>query len=81
MERGAPNSWSLDELDDAYIDRLQGAIVAFWFDVTEVSAKFKLSQNKSDGDPVRLIANLRATGSDQDRVLADDMARANRLDI
>lgn len=79
VESGAPDSWSIDELDDEYFDRLQKAIVAFSIGVTDVTAKFKLSQNKSDGEPEHLIRALRATGRESDRLLADDMARANTL--
>ncbi|MDQ2872191.1 MAG: FMN-binding negative transcriptional regulator [Candidatus Eremiobacteraeota bacterium] len=80
LEAGASNAWDAGELADEYFDRLQQAIVACTFDVTGITAKFKLSQNKSDGDPALLIANLRATGREQDRLLARDMAHANNLE-
>ncbi|MEO6914079.1 MAG: FMN-binding negative transcriptional regulator [Candidatus Baltobacteraceae bacterium] len=77
MERDAENPWSIDEMDPEVAARLTKGIVAFSVCVDEITAKFKLSQNRSDGDVEGLIRGLRESGSQTDTALADAMALFN----
>lgn len=78
MEASAKHSWRIEDMDEAYFEKLQEAIVPFSFSVSKVEAKFKLSQRGSDGDIAGLIAGLRESGSERDGLLADAMERMQR---
>lgn len=75
-ENGAPNAWSIETADPAYIASQSKGIVGVHFTVTALEAKFKLSQNRSAADRAGAVAGLRATGRAGDAALADEMERA-----
>lgn len=77
MEAAAENPWRIEDMDDGHYEDLKKAIVPFFVSVSKVEAKFKLSQNRSDGDVGGLIAGLRESGSERDRSLADAMELVN----
>lgn len=70
MEAGAERAWSVDELDAEYYATMQGAIVAFYFTVKKIDAKFKLSQNRDDVDVAGVIDGLSAADCEADKLLA-----------
>jgi transcriptional regulator len=78
MEASAKNPWSMEDMNADYLQSLEKAIVPFSVSVSNVTSKFKLSQRGSDGDIAGLIAGLRQTGSERDRLLADAMEAARR---
>lgn len=45
-EAGRPRPWSVDDAPADYIDRMCKAIVGIRFQITDVKAKFKMSQNQ-----------------------------------
>jgi hypothetical protein len=55
-------------LPDDYRNELLDGIVAFEISVTNIEGKFKLSQNRTEGDRERIIENL---GEKKDKVKAD----------
>jgi transcriptional regulator len=58
-----------------YEQRHLDAIVGIEVKVKEVQGKFKLSQNRSAADRAAVVANLKATGSENDAALAKLMER------
>lgn len=73
MEACAQNPWRMEDLDDDHFQNLKKAIVPFTVCVSDMTSKFKLSQRGSDGEVAGLIAGLRETGSEKDRLLAHAM--------
>lgn len=73
MEASAQNPWRLEDMNRDYYQSLKKAIVPFSVSVSNIEAKFKLSQRGSDGEVAGLIAGLRESGSEKDRLLADAM--------
>lgn len=61
----------------SYMTKLAEAIVGYHFHVTNVEAKFKLSQNKSQADRESIYINLSAASSAQSRELAKIMKKLN----
>ncbi|MDI1437496.1 FMN-binding negative transcriptional regulator [Polyangium sorediatum] len=72
-ERGAPEPWRMDQLEDAFREELLDAIVGLSLPIDRLEAKFKLSQNRSPEDRARVIRALRERGG------PDDLAMAKRI--
>jgi transcriptional regulator len=70
-ERGRPAPW----VPDYDLRRLTG-IVGIEIRVASLEGKFKLSQNRSEPDRARVIAELAASGRDEDAALAQLMTAA-----
>jgi transcriptional regulator len=64
-------AWRVDDAPAAYIDGQLRAIVGVELRISRISAKFKLSQNRSEGDVKGVVEGLSAEGT-------DDMAGAVR---
>jgi transcriptional regulator len=65
-ERTFANPWSIDDAPRPYIEKMLAAIVGFEIEISEVSGKRKLSQNRPDQDRVGVIDGLsRGTRSQQ----------------
>jgi transcriptional regulator len=71
--RAAP--WRL-QLTGSKLDAMVGAIVAFRMTIERIDAKFKLSQNRSAEDQVRVIEALRAEGLSDAEATAEWMTDA-----
>lgn len=78
MEGEAEGAWRFGELDAAYAAAQKRAIVGVRVSVRDVTAKLKLSQNRSEKDRAGVIAGLRRSEREGDRVLADLMAHTSR---
>jgi transcriptional regulator len=79
MEKDLPRPWEFgipDDLADPKI--LTSAIIGFEIEVTQVSAKFKLSQNRKPADYAGVIRGLETTGKEHHRTLRDLMLRHRR---
>ena len=79
MEKDLPNPWEFwipDDLADPNL--LTSAIIGFEIEVQQVSAKFKLSQNRKPADYAGVIQGLESTGKEQHRTLRDLMLRHRR---
>ena len=71
FERGRPTPWVPD-----YDTRRVTGIVGIDLHVSRLEGKFKLSQNRSDVDRARVVAELVASGRDEDAALARLMTAA-----
>jgi transcriptional regulator len=69
-ETGSPAPWHLDELPPAQLAALRRGIVAFELPISRIEGKFKLSQNKTQGDRSGAIAALRDRGDAESMALA-----------
>ncbi|WP_380785183.1 FMN-binding negative transcriptional regulator [Sphingomonas sp. R86521] len=65
------NPWSQDKMDETVFARMRGGIRGFEVAVTAIRGTTKLSQNKSPGDRIGIIAGLNACGNTD---LAEAMA-------
>ncbi len=61
-EAPLPQPWSVDDAPPAFVQQMLGAIVGLEIEITELSGKFKLSQNRSAADQAGVIAGLHAAG-------------------
>jgi transcriptional regulator len=73
FERGSAAPWVPD-----YDTRKLAGIVGIEIAVGRLEGKFKLGQNRSAADRMGVIANLEASGRDEDAALARLMAAAQR---
>jgi transcriptional regulator len=60
-----------------YIDAMLKAIVGLEIEITRLEGKFKLSQNRSAADRDGVVAQLTASGRDEDAALARLMTAAS----
>lgn len=61
-EAHEPRPWSLEQSPPGFIDQLQRVLVGLELEVTRIEGKFKLSQNREEGDQRGAIETLRARG-------------------
>ena len=67
-------SWSLDNVDDEFIDGLLDAIVGFRIDIERIEGKSKLSQNHDAARRSKAIKGLRNYGGEDREQIANLMA-------
>lgn len=72
-ERGRPEPWRLEDAPADYVERLLRGIVGVAVHVTEVTAKRKLSQNRSPEDRAGVRSGLAASPDPRDRLAAARM--------
>ena len=65
--------WLAEESDPHYFDLQLKGIVAITLHVEKVEAKSKLSQNKSQGERERIVADLESSGIPGEAVIAQKM--------
>ena len=70
-EAGEPVPWKMADAPREYIEAMVQAVVGIEIEVVRLVGKFKLSQNKDEGDRQGAIHALQAKGLTE---LADDMA-------
>lgn len=63
--------WQLSDAPDAFIQTMCKALVAIEFDIVDIKAAFKLSQNKSDENRAGVVAGLQALDTHDARIMAD----------
>ena len=66
--------WALDRSDERYMNLLS-SIVVFSVSMDRVDASFKLNQNKSEEDQIKVISSLEATGCPFDSSVASLLAQ------
>lgn len=66
--------WILDRSDERYLKLLSG-IVVFSVSLDSIEASFKLNQNKSKEDQLKVVDSLSATGCPFDQAVAGMMSR------
>jgi len=67
--------WSVAQADPSYIELELKAIVAVTLRITQVEAKYKLSQNRNDSDQERVIADLSQSQFSGESEIAAQMKR------
>jgi len=65
--------WRMDELPEAYINSMLNGIVGVEIAVARLEGKFKLSQNRPEGDRPRIVAALEARGDPESSAVAELM--------
>jgi transcriptional regulator len=76
MEGASATAWDPERLEPGYRDKQLRGIVAFELRAEAISAKAKLSQNRTEADCLRVIERLRNSDDQTDRACADEMAAA-----
>jgi len=74
------DAWSLDGQDVDFMERMSRGIVAFEMPIQRIEGKFKLSQNRSEGDRYRVTAELEGSGDSMHEELAHLMREALKGD-
>lgn len=69
-EAGRSPAWTMDSQAPDYIDAMLNGIVGFEIPIARLDGKFKLSQNRSVADQLRVARALADGGSELDRALA-----------
>ena len=69
------SSWHVAEADPRYMEAQLKGIVAVILRVEKVEAKYKLSQNRTIADRVRVISDLESTDKSSDRDIAVAMEK------
>lgn len=67
-----------DELDEKYKTGMMGGIVAFQIEVTNVQAKKKLSQNKTQYERENIIHSFENSGDYNEKLIAEYMSKEER---
>lgn len=68
MGRAAP--WAVGDAPADFIDRLLGAIVGVEIDITRLTGKWKVSQNRPERDRLGVVDGLRREGTDAANAMA-----------
>ena len=66
--------WTVPSEGD-FFEKLSKAVVAFEIPIDRIEGKFKLNQNRSDGDRRAVIAALQQSSNPLDRDVAAEMQR------
>lgn len=74
-EAGRTKPWRASEADPKYFEAQLRGIVAVTLRVTKVEAKYKLSQNRSAEDRLRVISDLSSSKRHEDVEIAAEMKR------
>ncbi len=69
--------WTLQPLDDYMQHKMRG-IVGFEMPITRLEGKFKMSQNRSENDQVRVVSALEGAGDPLSRDVAELMSKRRR---
>ena len=77
-EAGRADPWHVTDAPEAYVAGQLRGIVGLEVVVEQVTAKAKLSQNRSAGDRAGVVAGLEASGDPRDAAVA---ARMRRQDL
>ena len=69
------DKWSVFDADSQYMQAQLHGIVAIILRVTSIEAKYKLSQNRSLEDQIRVIKDLESSDLAEERQIASEMKR------
>jgi transcriptional regulator len=69
-ETDPSDPWNVEMADRDYVERLLGGIVAFSISIERFETKMKLSQNRPQGDRLRVIERLRERRGPDDEAIA-----------
>jgi transcriptional regulator len=76
MEAGEPVPWKMGDAPADFISQMLGAIVGIEIEVTKLTGKWKLSQNKASADRRGAATTLSERESDAQRAVSDAMVAA-----
>jgi transcriptional regulator len=65
--------WDMLQLPETYMQGMMKGIVAFEIELTKLEGKFKLSQNRSEGDQHNVVKALRQSENPVDQAIAKAM--------
>jgi len=68
--------WRIEAMNPVLLEELLSAIVGFAIPIERIEGKYKLSQNRSPNDHARVVAALRARGTEDDLAMAELMDRS-----
>lgn len=66
---------TFNELPQSYMERMLPQLTAFRFRISRIEHRFKLSQEKPEGDRQRIIEQLKSTGNTHDAEIAEAMLK------
>jgi transcriptional regulator len=66
--------WKIGDAPAEYIDQMLGLIIGFEFSITSLTAKWKVSQNRSAEDQQGVVAGLREAGDEDSHEIAAMLA-------
>lgn len=69
-ERGQASPWHVSDAPAEYIEQLLGAIVGFEISITNITGKWKLSQNRTSAERAGVVAALSAMPDEASREMA-----------
>ena len=69
-EAGRPNAWSLNDAPEDYVAGMLKAIVGFEVQITGLTGKMKLSQNRSEADRAGVVSGLAESADPRSSELA-----------
>jgi transcriptional regulator len=75
QESGRDMPWKVSDAPKAYTERLLQAIVGIEIPIEKIVGKWKVSQNRPNGDKLGVVAGLQARGDDRSRAMADLVMR------
>jgi transcriptional regulator len=64
QEQSLEYPWAVSDAPEAYITALTRGIVGVEIDITEITGKFKMSQNRPEADRLGVVEGLAASGAD-----------------
>jgi len=73
-EAGRSNAWSLNDAPEDYVAGMLKAIVAFEVQITSLTGKVKLSQNRSEADRAGVVSGLAESADPRSAELAAQVA-------
>ncbi|MBM4259265.1 MAG: FMN-binding negative transcriptional regulator [Deltaproteobacteria bacterium] len=74
-EAGRSEPWRTTDAPDDYIDKMLGAIVGVEIPITQLTGKWKVSQNRPAEDRQGVVAGLRQEGTEAAAVMAELVRR------
>jgi transcriptional regulator len=69
-ERAREVPWAVSDAPEDYIQKMLGAIVGLEMPISRLTGKWKLSQNRSEGDRVGVVDGLMREGTDSATTMA-----------
>lgn len=65
------NTWKVSDAPEKYVEILKMAIIGIEIDIKKIEGRFKLSQDKNEGDWQGVIGGFRSLGTDEGNVMAE----------
>lgn len=65
------NTWKVSDAPEKYVEILKKAIIGMEIDIKKIEGRFKLSQDKNEGDWQGVVSGFRSLGTDEGNVMAE----------